>query len=325
MPRRVVVRAVLTSTAVVLLVAPALVLAGAFLPNVAQISRLGALVNEGLPWIVVAVIAALVLGGIAVALGGRRFTLALLVATLAVAIGGGVVAVRYEAFANGNHATYDMGRGLGPEPADRPADASFTYPTIDPAVQLHAELWRAPAGAPNAGPNGRGGDRVRPRRRVRRRGIAPAPGAVRRVRRGRLPGAGRGVPARAAAALVRCARGRAVRARLPAVDRGDGGHRPGARRGDGRFGRRQPGAAGRVRRRHPAAPPSCPGEPIMPAGVVAIAPAADLAGIWADGTLVAAGLPFPEAYVGGSPAACRTATPWRRRSGSSGPACRRRC
>jgi len=49
--------------------------------------------------------------------------------------------------------------------------------------------------------------------------------------------------------------------------------------------------------------PSCEGlAPIRPAGIIAVAPAADLAGIWEDGTIEAAGLRFPEAYVGGTPA-----------------------
>jgi acetyl esterase/lipase len=46
---------------------------------------------------------------------------------------------------------------------------------------------------------------------------------------------------------------------------------------------------------------SCPGEPIVPAGVVAVAPAADLEGIWQDKTLLVADRPFPEEYVGGPP------------------------
>jgi acetyl esterase/lipase len=49
---------------------------------------------------------------------------------------------------------------------------------------------------------------------------------------------------------------------------------------------------------------SCPdvGSPVVPAGVVAIAPAADLAGIWRDGTIYDfAGELFPEAYLGGTP------------------------
>jgi acetyl esterase/lipase len=52
----------------------------------------------------------------------------------------------------------------------------------------------------------------------------------------------------------------------------------------------------------PSLQPSCEGDPLVPAGIVAVSPAADLAGIWADGTLTVDGRPFPEAYVGGSPA-----------------------
>jgi acetyl esterase/lipase len=48
--------------------------------------------------------------------------------------------------------------------------------------------------------------------------------------------------------------------------------------------------------------PSCPGEPLVPAGIIAIAPAADLTGIWEDRTLGVEGRPFPEAHLGGTPA-----------------------
>ncbi|HEV2006429.1 MAG TPA: alpha/beta hydrolase fold domain-containing protein, partial [Candidatus Limnocylindrales bacterium] len=46
---------------------------------------------------------------------------------------------------------------------------------------------------------------------------------------------------------------------------------------------------------------SCGGTPARPAAVVAIAPTADLVGIWGDDTIGAAGLRFPEAYIGGNP------------------------
>jgi len=49
---------------------------------------------------------------------------------------------------------------------------------------------------------------------------------------------------------------------------------------------------------------SCPnqGEPVVPAGVLAIAPTADLAGIWEDATIYdGPGRRFPEAYIGGPP------------------------
>jgi acetyl esterase/lipase len=46
---------------------------------------------------------------------------------------------------------------------------------------------------------------------------------------------------------------------------------------------------------------SCGGDAAMPIGVVAVAPTADLAGIWADATIWTDGLRFPEAFVGGPP------------------------
>jgi acetyl esterase/lipase len=61
-------------------------------------------------------------------------------------------------------------------------------------------------------------------------------------------------------------------------------------------------AAGATGASGAAIEPSCEGDPIVPAGIIAVAPAADLAGIWKDGTLEAAGLRFPEAYIGGTPA-----------------------
>jgi Esterase/lipase len=155
MGRRVVVRALLTSTAFVILGMPALVLAGAFLPDVSAIARFGALLDVGLAWVLIGVLTATSLTGLAVALGGRRFTLALLAVSLVVTAGAGVVAYRYASFARDHGAAYDVGRSLVEPPANLLADASFTYPTTDPKVQLQAELWRAAAGAPNRGPNGR--------------------------------------------------------------------------------------------------------------------------------------------------------------------------
>ncbi len=47
---------------------------------------------------------------------------------------------------------------------------------------------------------------------------------------------------------------------------------------------------------------SCDGPVVVPAGVFAVAPTADLVGIWADRSIYALDRPFPEAYVGGTPA-----------------------
>ena len=46
---------------------------------------------------------------------------------------------------------------------------------------------------------------------------------------------------------------------------------------------------------------SCGGEPATAAGVFAVAPTADLEGIWSDRSIYALDVPFPEAYVGGTP------------------------
>jgi acetyl esterase/lipase len=53
-----------------------------------------------------------------------------------------------------------------------------------------------------------------------------------------------------------------------------------------------------------AIPSSCPaaGAPLVPLGVVAISPTADLEGIWRDATIFDfGGTQFPETYIGGTP------------------------
>jgi acetyl esterase/lipase len=47
--------------------------------------------------------------------------------------------------------------------------------------------------------------------------------------------------------------------------------------------------------------PSCAGAALRAAGVFAVAPTADLVGIWNDKSIVAFDRPFPEAYIGGTP------------------------
>ena len=69
----------------------------------------------------------------------------------------------------------------------------------------------------------------------------------------------------------------------------------------GEISRRQPRDAGGYAGRYRSAPSSCGGVPVAPAGVFAVAPTADLAGIWSDFSIEARNMPFPEAYIGGPP------------------------
>ena len=300
---RVALRALLTSTALVILAFPSLIIAGAFLPHAAAVSRLGALLDVGLAWILVAVVVATGMVGVAVWLGGRRFTLLLLLPALVVTSGTGIVAYRYWSFAQANGAYFDNARGLAERPSDPPADATFTYPTSDPAISLHAELWRSPAGARNPGSHPRaavvyvhggafvgGGLHMRPQLFA---ALAAAGYPVLDIEYRLAP------PPRWVDAPGDVLCGLAF-LRTIADDEGIDPNRV-VVMGDsagGSLALLATYAAGTD-----MLASSCAGDPIVPAAVVGIAPAADLAGIWQDNTISGAGLRFPEAYIGGSPAA----------------------
>jgi acetyl esterase/lipase len=289
------IRAVLTAIGLVVTVLPATVVLGAFAPWIPTVGRFGALVNADLPWLLLEALAGLSLSILALRLGGRGFT-RLLVGFTAVTFAGLLaIAAVFTVVAAQHGATYSIVRQAATPPSSPRADERLVYATID-GVELHADVWHA-------------------------EGIAIAP-AVAFIHGGAFTSGGLGSrasffqtlagdgytvvdleyrlapPPRWADAPgdILCALGwlQAASAQLGidpsrVVVLGESA--------GGSLALVASYAAGTE-----LVAPSCPGTPVVPVGVIAIAPAADLAGIWNDDTIAAPGGRFPEPYVGGTPA-----------------------
>jgi acetyl esterase/lipase len=301
-PRNVLVRAVLTSLSLVALAPVAVVVGGGFFPTVPVIGPFGAFLNAGLPWLLGSAVIASGLVGMAVSLGGRK-AIVLLGLCLVVLGGTMFVVYRYATFATENGASFDLVRAIDGGQAARVADTRVVFATVD-GLDLHADLW-----LPRGGPS-------------------PAPAAshpvVVYVHGGAFVGGELGSRPALFAALADAgivvvdveyrlsppprwdqAPGDALCAlswleTAPELDVADPGRVVVMGESAGASLALLAGYAAGTE----ALASSCPGrEPtLVPAGVVAVSPAADLEGIWEDATLWAAGVPFPEAYIGGSPA-----------------------
>jgi len=303
--RRIFVRALLTAAALVLIALPSVILAGAFLPGIPAVARFATVLQVGLPWVLGAVLAALAMAIAARVLGGGPLTATVLGLTILAAAGVSVVLVRFVAFAHDNDAAFDLGRTEAPDPAPRPADATFTFATEDPSVVLRAELWRVPAGAPAPAPRGRAaivyvhgggfvGGSLHMRPRLFEAWSAAGYPVLDVEYRLAPPPRWSDAPGDVLCGLVLLGTIAATEGidanRVVIVGESAGGSLALLAAYGASYG---PGAD----QLHS----SCSGNPVVPAAVIAVAPAADLAGIWADHTLVGEGVPFPEAYVGGPP------------------------
>jgi len=298
----VLIRALLSAISLIVLIPVGFAVVGGFLPNLPVAGPFGLILNTGLPWIVGAAGIGTGLAGLAVVLGGRK-TSVLLVVGLVLLAGSGVIAYRFVSFAEQHGASYDVVRAVDGFPAIPQPDKNVTFANVD-GQDLHADLWLPPAGPASetgglpavvfvhGGAFFGGGPGTRPllMGALRSAGIvamdieyrlSPPP------RWNQAPGD------------VLCAL-----ASLGSVDGLEGvdpsrvvvvGESAG-----GSLALLAGYAAGTD---HIAS--SCPGAgaPIVPAGVVAINPTADLAGIWADATIYEKpGERFPEAFIGGPPA-----------------------
>lgn len=294
-------RALLGALAIVVLLPPALVLAGAFLPDAPVVGRFGAFVNSNLALVWLLVVVAAVLAASAVVVARSPFGVAVLALAVLVGAGAGVVTIQVFGFAGEHWAQVSLLRQLTPTPAPGEPDARVTIATVD-GEALEAEIWRAPEGAPNASPTGRpavvfvhgggfadGDLGMRPHtfRYLADAGYPVVDVSYRLTPPPRWQDAPRDVVcALAWLPTVASLYGIDV-GRVAAMGESAGGSLA-LLAGYG---------AGTD-----ALPSSCGGDPLRPAAVIAISPAADLEGIWADGTLQIQGRRFPEAYVGGPPA-----------------------
>jgi len=272
------------------------------MPWLPGIGAFGAVLNTGLPWVLGAAALATGLAGAAVALGGRK-TMALFAIGLAFVGGAGYIGWSYAAFASAHGATYDFVRAIDGFPPIGDADAQVVFTTVD-GTDLHAGLW-LPDGASTAAPDTlpavvfvHGGA-------FQGGGLGTRPMLLDSLRKADIVGIDveyrLSPPPRwnQAPGDVLCALAWLPTAsvlsmvdprRVVIVGESAGGS----------LAMVAGYAAGTDE-----ITSSCPslGPPIVPAGVFAIAPTADLEGIWQDASIHDfSGNRFPEGYIGGTPA-----------------------
>lgn len=323
-------RSVVTALAFVVLAPTALVVIGGYLPWLPVVGRFGGLIGPALPGIVLGAAAAAVLGVMAVRLGGAAFNRALATTAIAVLAGTILIVGQILTFAGGVGAALDPVRAALPAAATRTGagptpDRRLTFPTTD-GSELDAQVWDA---APSSGgasaadgdatASGRtgivfvhgggfvtGGLGSRPDffRFLADAGHPVVDVAYRLAPPPRWDQAGWDVLCALTWVGEHGADLGIDPTRIVLIGDSSGGNlaliaaftpRPAAGAGPGGSGTGGvPGGDG--------SGGSCAERAPVPIGVVGIAPAADLAGIWQDDTIIAAGGRFPDAYVGGSPA-----------------------
>ena len=294
-------RALLTAVSVVVLIPVGVVLVGGYFPDLPSIGLFASLINTGLPWLLAAAAVATGLTGLAIVLGGNKAAVLFAVA-LAALLGSIGIAYRYSSVAAAHGGSYDLIRAIGGAPTPSP-EPQLVYATID-GTDLRADLWLPPAAAtaaPGSVPAvvyvhggafiwGTVGTRPLLMGAVRDAGIV----AIDVDYRLSPPPRWDQAPADVLCALSWMQTAPELVAvdleKVVVVGESAGGSLAlvaGFAAGTDAIGS------------------SCPdaGPPVVPAGVVALAPAADLAGIWEDASIFGFdGRRFPEAYIGGPPA-----------------------
>jgi acetyl esterase len=304
-PRHVLIRALLTALALVVLVPAALIVLGGFAPTLPLVGRLGQLVISYLPWLGLTAGFAAALCGVALILGGSRGAGVLLAASLLTLGATVLIAAQLWSLASANGASFSLVRQLGPDPAPRQADSRVTYLTVE-GQDLHAEIWERtidaanPTLAPNAKPSagvlfvhgggfwgGALGSRPALFGALADSGIT----VVDVEYRISPPPRWNQAPGDILCALTWLERNGPSYgidpSKIVVVGESAGGN----------LALMAAYAAGTGN-----IPSSCAGDPAPPRAVIAISPTADLAGIWRDASLSLDGVTFPEAYVGGPPA-----------------------
>jgi acetyl esterase/lipase len=296
-------RASSAALAFLLTILTAPVVLSGFLPDAPGLRNLSRLVLPYLPIVLGLSIVGFLLAIPGVRLGGRRFAKAVAIVSFATLLGATVMTARVGIVAGLSGVRLSLARlvGLASTPAPTP-DSVVTYATVD-GQPLHAALWGLPGST-----------------------VGPLEGDVKAVvmyvHGGSFTGGGIGNrPSLFRALTERGFPVMDVEYRLappPRWDQAPGdvlcalgwleanatGLQPGLNRivviGD------SAGGALALLAAYGAGSgplnPSCPIEVHPPVAVIAMEPAADLAGIWADESVGDASGRFPESYIGGTPA-----------------------
>jgi acetyl esterase len=302
-PNRLWLRVVCTALGTIILAPVALVVVGGFLPKLPVLGRFGYLIVPALPWLCVWAAAAVALTVGARRLGGGPIQAVLAGASILTLVGAIVMVVQVVALAAGLSAPLSLGRALALSEGEvGDPDQIVVFATVD-GQPLRAGIWRAAGGtggSTGAGATGRaaivyvhggafvgGGLGNRP---ALFRSLADHGYPVIDVEYRLAP------PPRwdQAAPDVRCALSWVAEhasdlgadpARIVVLGESAGGNLALL----GAYGTPEDATS------------SCGSSWPKVAAVIAIAPTADLAGLWQDATLMGAGHRFPEAYIGGPP------------------------
>lgn len=307
--RGIFLRSLIGAISVVLAILPVLVAIGAFLPWIPTIGRFGALVVTHLPALLVEASLAASIAALALALGGGRWTKLLVTATGTAAAAVLVVAAVTTVFAWRLGVPFDlfhMARAASRPPAP---DERVIFATVE-GIDLHADIWHGRP-SPTDDLTGEAAPlRFRPAVVYVHGGAFISGGLDSR------PDLFEAVAAAGitvvdveyrlatsttprwadAPADVLCAIGWVgAHAEELGIDSAKivvAGESAG-----GNLAMVAGYAAGTK-----SLQPSCDGADVRPAGVFAVAPTADLVGIWDDKSITALERPFPEVYTGGAPA-----------------------
>lgn len=297
--RNVLLRAILVANAVVIASFPGAVVLGGYVPNLPLVAGYGVYLTTDLGVVLGIASAALVAAAIALRLGGGLAT-RLLGGTIALIVAGVIVAGgALWVTAASNQAAYAPIQVDRADDGQRGPDRRVVFATVD-GTELHADLWlpHLPANATHTPTpamvfihgggfvSGELGSRPWLFRAVTDAGYAVIDVEYRLA----PPPRWHDAPADVLCALAWVG----SQARTLSIDTGRvvvAGDSAGAS-----LALVAGYAAGTAK-----IDPSCSGVPVVPAGIVAIEPAAELEGIWQDETNAGRVPPFPELYTGGNP------------------------
>jgi acetyl esterase/lipase len=294
------IRALLLAVALLLATLPAAVVIGGFAPGLPTIGRFGGLVNSDMPWLLLEAVAGAVLSAIVFRMA-RGQPILRAIATMPILVAAGIVVMfavllAFAAQLGGMYSVLRQAQDAGSPPA---ASEVRTLATVDGA-DLRAAIWHVPSHASNAGAaptvvfvhggafvGGGLGSRNWFFQRLANLGF----GVVDVEYRLTPPPRWDEAPADVLCALAW------LRGAGPDLGFDTGRVVIMGESAGGNLALMAGYAAGTD-----AITPSCPGDPVDPVGVIALAPTADLEGIWADRSIEVEDRPFPEEYIGGTPA-----------------------